>query len=399
MRILFCVDIFRNGGLETNIITFARYLIENGDEVFLCTDKESYEYSTYYTNIFKKIFYLNDTSFTTFNSLRLNSENIQALVNSEKIDFLVIHPFNSFLYAVHASILLRKPYVLFFHGPSSVNPDLSGYYKDFFDFWVKNVSIKNSNCNFCVSKEVQLLLKSKYDDIGNKAMILKNPIPDLKKIKSPLNVGEYILLASRIDESKYNSIMNSINFFKSFILENESDLKMYIAGSGNKLDYLHEYVRDCRLEESVKILGFKEYPKLLSLMKGSKIVMGMGRVCLEGIALHKNVILTGYDGIKGFIKDSNIKKIGDENFSGRNMKNVNNKRLMKECRKILKNGDLAEESSLYLYVMDNYHISSIGKKFYKIIVESFNNNVGENYDELAAQIVDMSERFKHLLED
>jgi len=367
MNILVCTDIFRNGGLETHIITFAKHFRENGHKIFLSTDGLSRGYLQSYKSIFKDILFLQDSFNWDWADFVNISEKIADYIIKNKIDAVICHPFGAFVYAVHACIKTNCPYFPVFHGPASVNPSYPLYFKEFYDLWLEHITLPKAAHSFAVSNETIELLKSKANSIASKTSLLLNPVTVFSKPKLSNSKQEYIFFASRIDNDKYNSIISSILFFEEKIVPEFPNLKLYIAGEGSKLDDLARFILEKNLKEKVRLLGFMSYPEMMSMISNAKLIIGMGRVCLEAIILKKRVILAGYDGLKDLVTISNIKSYGKNNFSGRGVKNSRMNSLYLKIQPILIEKKDSEFLKLYKYVNDNYGVSIVGDNLIKIM--------------------------------
>lgn len=373
MNILICTDIFRNGGLETHILTFSKYLYDNGFKLFLSTDGLSKKYLKGYKILFKDILYLQDIYDLDLSDFVKASNKIADFITKENIDAVICHPFGTFVYAVNASIKTNRPYFLVFHGPTSVNPSYASHFQKYYDLWFKQILLPKASHSFFVSYEVGDLLKEKSNFSNKKMSLLLNPVSVFSTPKILKNQQQYIFFASRIDKDKYDSIISSVMFFTNKILPSFPDLKLYIAGDGSMLDELKNFILKENLSKKVKLVGFLSYPDMMSMITNSKLVMGMGRVCLESILLRKRVILAGYDGLKGLVGMSNIEAIGKSNFSGRGIENCKENSLYLQISPVLRNKKDLEISKLYKYVKKHYGVSEVGGNFISTIRTSINN--------------------------
>jgi hypothetical protein len=67
----------------------------------------------------------------------------------------------------------------------------------------------------------------------------------------------------------------------------------------------------------VHVLGYDRDPR--GLAGQSDLVLGMGRVLLEGLAAGKPVVLIGYDRLCGLVTAENLEAFSRSNFSGRGL--------------------------------------------------------------------------------
>lgn len=139
--------------------------------------------------------------------------------------------------------------------------------------------------------------------------------------------GKYILAIGRLDESTkdFTSLIKAYN-----IIKNEIDEKLYIIGDGNDKEKLESLVKELKLEENVKLLGFRKNPypyiKNTTLFVHSSRSEGLPTVIIEAMILKKMIIATDCPtGPKEILDDGKngiLIEIGNVNKMAENIKKV-----------------------------------------------------------------------------
>ena len=92
------------------------------------------------------------------------------------------------------------------------------------------------------------------------------------------------------------------------LLENGIKNKLWIIGEGNERSNLEKYIKNNRLEDTVKLLGFKnnpyKYMKMIDLFVCSSKVEGLSTVLCESIILNKPIVTTNCPGVSDVIGES-----------------------------------------------------------------------------------------------
>jgi len=319
LNILFVTEKFERGGLETNITTYACYLSNKGNRVYLASPAGSnlallQDYLTGTVSITEESSLLN-------NHIADNIKTIRRYIKDQEIDYVIVEPFISFFYGSLAAGLEGVPYCLFFHGPSSTGL----VYGDFFAKLLHNFILPYSDRVFAVSKETDFEIRKVYPDA--KVTVLLNPV-DLQKFKVTATNSKDWTIISRLDNDKLNSILNVVNLFDKAA---PNIARLNIVGTGNAVEQIKQYTQNLACYKKV---DFKDYlANPAKIMSNSKVIFGMGRVVLEAIACNRTVILSGYDGLKGIIDPALFTKAAWANFSGRNLATVTPETILSEMKK------------------------------------------------------------------
>jgi len=332
MNILITYENFNCGGAESRIFTLSKALIERGHRVIILS-----KYGDY-VPLFNKIGGIHHTiDFSDITNLELIINKIREIINIENIEVVHLNPYYSIIAPVFASIYENKPFCITIHGiPKNLKDWSERNSLDFFNYFLENIIFKYSSKIITVSPEVTEYLIKNFEIEMNKIKYIPQfiDIELFKNIDYVENKKKKFLLASRIDDDKILSINEALNFF-SFYKSNINDAELDIVGIGNyreKFEILINQKNRYFKNNCIKFLNNKA--DLWNIINEYDIIIGMGRVVLEGIATNKIVILSGIDGIKGVIRLNNFNKFLKTNFSGRGFLNKSYYEVINEIFKI-----------------------------------------------------------------
>jgi glycosyltransferase involved in cell wall biosynthesis len=309
-RILITTEVFIHGGLETHIKGGVKALREMGHEVFLAIG-ESYEEDflpkSTVNHLYKDVFSPKHTG----HDILASAEKLREIIQTNRIDMVYAHPFNSIL----PSFLAAQKEGVFFsvtlHGPLSLdNPYFSPFYNK-----TTQAIYRAADTVIAVSQEVA--------DLASLQHILTVVIPnaiDLRLQQGGLAASHNAigsqsrwLLVSRLDEQKTVGLKDLI----TKVVDQKLGL-ITIAGEGSARADLKAWADSQGYGKKVHFLGKRDDVQML--MSEYDVVGGMGRVVLEALAASRRVVLVGYEGIHGVVDNNNfLKQAAYANFSGRNL--------------------------------------------------------------------------------
>lgn len=130
-----------------------------------------------------------------------------------------------------------------------------------------------------------------------------------------------ILFTSRISSDKYDSITSFIALADK-IADNKRKINLAIAGNGDCMDKLKEYVAGINNPcLNIELMGHVD--NLIPEFEKAHIVVGKGRSVIEPIMMNRIGCVMGNDGKIEVCKTYNFENLYHYNFSGRNL-NCNN---------------------------------------------------------------------------
>lgn len=314
-KILIVAEIFKLGGLETNILTTIKLLKEKGNVVYFATQ------STSDITIIKKeiedVLFIENWVPLTGSSFSNSYHKIRDYLIDKNIDFVFLHPHEGMIPSAMASLKLNIPYRVIIHSPMN----LSAVYGILYKKLLVDFVFPNAQSIYCVSREVLSYLENLNSNLSLK--LVPNPI-DTDKFapvyKEDKNKDFYMI--SRLDKDKLPGLKAAIEYY--VFRQKEDGLfkdRLYIVGDGEAKKDFEIWVAETYPDiKEISFIGRQD--NMHEIIKEAKVVFGMGRVVLEASALNKRVILAGYDGLKGMISVENIDAFFENNFSGRYVQNV-----------------------------------------------------------------------------
>jgi len=310
-NLLIISDRFANGGLETHILTYARKLHSEGYRLFLVSRFEEEQDYSLFTKRYDIHFDESDNVQTLFEHIRY----INTIIEKEKIDKILVHPFLGIIPAFFASHQSGLPLIVTLHGPFSID----SYLDDFYDFFLKIVIFHYSKI-ILISEELNTLRLS-YGSKDN-FKVIPNPVDTslFKSVESPLtnNIRNKWALVSRLDYDKLEGLKRCLKTASQIGVQ-----RIDIFGNGEAKDDLVKYIDIIQSESEIDIV-FRGFSHRLheDLCDGYTMVAGMGRVVLEAAAMDIPVLLVGYDGVKGLLNRESLLSVAWSNFSGRGFPNI-----------------------------------------------------------------------------
>jgi len=317
--VLIVVERFVYGGVETSIANEVTQLSQQGVDVHLAVGSE-WKSAIIPGNLVSITTDLDFSSSCTASSFLKSVDILRNIIQKNKIDIVHVHPFSSILAGFTAAELEEIPCVHTVHGPAT----LATYFGPFYNFLYMIIILPSLPLIYCVSEETFDIVENFVN--SEKIKILANSIEINNTNDDILDISEgqkdYWLVVSRLDESKINGILDAIRKISSC-----NDYPIWIAGEGPAQNKLKQQLQELGLEARITFLGSRKDIK--ELMHNALAIVGMGRVVLEGISCKKPVLLTGYDGVKGFVTPDLLKQAAIANFSGRNLSTVDTPDLQK----------------------------------------------------------------------
>ena len=239
-------------------------------------------------------------------------------------------------------------------------------------------SLKHSPSPFIVFSEEnrsQLQNAGIQDDkihvITNRFNFLSKEDLKLKNGDSPQPIGKSInlLLISRLDREKINSVIHVINTF-SYLYNQCKDIQLHIAGDGefledvrNKADEINRSVG----KNIIFVLGYVH--NVQQYIINSHIVFGKGRSIIEAMYYKKIAIVVNENFEMSICRANNMNELYVYNFSGRNLKQADD---ASELLKIIKDIQSGKELNINVeeikkFIIDKYDINKAKNKIMQII--------------------------------
>lgn len=339
-NILICLEKLGIGGVETAVVNQAIALKENGNNVVVMAEKGIYTPKLQENNI-ETI----DFKFELTNKFNIGSkEQILSIIKKYDINQIHIHQFPCIQYVWQICLEYKIPYFVYVH---SISMDDFAWFMNTYSFY--KIALKPY---FKYAQKIIVLAKEAIDNHKkwfptideDKYFILPNCI-NLERFHSKEKVQhiEKFALISRFSNEKMESIKNSIDLFLEFSKINSNDnIQLDIIGGGKNEQEIKEYIANY---SNIKLVG--ETNEIETVIDKYDAVLGIGRCILEGIAMNKITILSGIDNLKGIVNTDNIDKIMHRNFVGRELEDV-------EIKKVAEELNMLNETEIDRITSNNY---------------------------------------------
>ena len=379
-NILLCLEQLRIGGVETYAINQAIALKNKKFNVIIASKD----------GIYRKIAEEKGIKWIEFDfeiENFFNLEKIEKMMNiikEHRITEVHMHTFVTSSVVFPACLMLDIPFFIYVHTGISVIEDnfewfentsivLKENLKDIFKHAYRIVTINTQTIDF---------IKKRYNitDV-NKFVYIRNSI-DFEEYRSNKQISRInrVLIVSRMDELKKDSIKNGILFFQELNKLNDSKLELNIAGDGPEKEKIEEFITNNKIE-NVNCLG--AVTNIKEQIEKSEIVIGVGRCVLEAIAMKRIAIISGYEKITGLVNFENIPCEIDENFVGAKLKgkdvtklahDINSMSLDEIKNTVETNYELIKEKldinkNIIICDIDNYKYN-INNELYKILINN-----------------------------
>lgn len=364
LNILQIYDYMKLGGAETHIITLSRALMDRGHNVYIAGSFGPAVNAVKGENIpFLEIDPPEE------NKLLENAWKIVEIIDYYNIDVIHVHPFQSQNVVALVNILRDIPVVTTIHG-SYLTPSvekLECFYNNF-------IFVSQESLDFHL--EEGLLNKKNCYVVPNCVKIEANEI-SLHSKKDSLQIA-YI---SRIDTDKLPSIVFFVECVEQ--LTKQMDIQVEIIGSGNQFSYLKDLIDKINRNSSKEVINLiNGSDNINQHITKSDIVVGVGRVILEALALGKIPICIGNNNYVGIVNAKTLKKISNVNFTDRNTHNPYKKELfIEDINSILEKPEKVKKEiqESLKYLLNHFDIKLSAKEHERIYLEIINNHHSKTF--------------------
>lgn len=371
LRVLLVLDAFNIGGTETHVLSLAKELINQGVKVVVLGKDGPLgsEFKKLNCKIYNMDFPLIVPRDRETNNAFITM--IRRVIEAEKINIIHGHMAPSGSLALESGREFNIPYIMTIHGM---------YYHDI-------LSDKLPKCNAIISVSHPVytwLLKSGiqsrvipngiiYNDFEE-----KNQISIKQEVRQTYGIPDDALLAmycSRMAWGKIRTCENLIRVVRDLKRAENIDYHALIVGDGPGYEELVEVGKRANSILGKEIIHFTgnqlDMPKFYL---ASDLVVGTGRVAIEGMAARKNVIATGNDGYYGIITPDNFDAAWNIYFGDHGSSEVNNAMYLYDDLKRYyseKNNLINQIPDIYLKSKKMFDISVMTKQVIDIYLDSF----------------------------
>lgn len=366
MKILIITPSSSIGGVETNVIEHAKELIKNGHEIVLATPTNILQ--KYAENIGITCLKLPDFRIDTKDKIKNITQFIKScsilnnFTKNSNVDVIHAHAssISAWLLGYLVSKKTNKPIVITIHG-------LHVFEFPAFRLLFK-LLYKKTNALIVISDEIKNYIEDNYGHNDNLFVIYNginlNEFKSLENEEFPDN--KKITIVSRLDSEKVESILKILKILPD-IIKKYPQIELQIIGDGS---HFNKIKKDTNLInekiDSIKVYmaGKLEPIDVFNQMYSSYIVIGAGRVAIEGMACNKPVLFispkygpdktypkckTCNSCFNGVLTSENIEKVKSYNFSGRNCGNFTSKDMIQTLTKLIQDKEFYNKTKELSY--------------------------------------------------
>jgi glycosyltransferase involved in cell wall biosynthesis len=373
LSILSLISSDQIGGVETYSIEYARALNSLGnqyrvvcpsDSLRMVFEKEGVEFVT-----------LPDYRFLeTRGSIVLLPNIIKSIVALYKIVSLYgasvlninANSTSSLVMSIVASSIKGLPIVMTVHG---VGPFQYRSYSS-----LLKIALRRSSAVIAISDEIKDELVAKYG-YSEKIYVIPNGI-NLNKTErpvcKPMTGDPKLVLISRLDNEKIDAVFKAMGAMSMVHKECER-ATLDIIGGGVRMDEVSYKAN--KLNERVggpiiRVLGEMTPTMVNEQISNSDVVLGAGRVALEGMALGKPVVFLSSGGYGGSLSPDNVVALKTSNFSGRSSKpNYSEVDVYNGIIDLMNPSRYSEVLQLTAQVIEEYNIDLLARRMESIFTE------------------------------
>lgn len=339
LNVLLALMALETGGAETHVVGLAQELKKRGHRVVVASQGGCLEDELLTAGI--KHFQVPLHSRAPWDMLR-GFRLMARLVEEEKIDIIHAHARIPAWVGHFVSILTRRPMVTTAHGIYSANLGMRAL-----TAWGNEV--------IAVSSDVKAHLVKNFGVDADKVTVIPNgvdtvrfapgvdPAPVLTEFQL-LPDDPKVVYVSRLSGARGEIALRVIEAVPQ-LLRRYPTLKTFIIGEGDKLPEVRRWAEKVNQDfktQAVLVTGART--DTAALVAPATVVIGVGRVILEGMASGKPVVVAGEAGFMGLVTPENLDLAKKHNFSGRGTEQPTRADLITAAvDKVLKNPEYAAE--------------------------------------------------------
>lgn len=359
-NILIISEIYKFGGVETQIAGQVRHLTSKGLEFHLMCQTFDGDLSIPFSKITKGVIFserstcLDVSENVSCSELSRLVDYIANYIKTNNIDMIHVHPFATVLPAVLAAELCKIPIVFTIHGPASF------YYNSSLNGSILRNLILTNGCSIIYTVADYLNAVLDLDNTKGQIKVLKNAVDtDLYMSARFINNRKWALV-SRLSADKTAPFYKLIDIFDKLKIK-----KLDIFGDGEDYLNLKDYIKEKGLESKIELKGRTDnlYDSLRDNYDG---VIGMGRVLLEGMSMNLPCVLLSYDGFVGAVTEDNLFSLSNYNFNGRASIKLTDDEIVNTFESIYDN---PQKYQIRNIIIENFDEKSIWNEYYEDITK------------------------------
>lgn len=360
-NILICLDVLDIGGVETFVYNQSLAMKAKGHNVYILSKKGVFTEELKAKEINCIEFEFEDKIYYDLNEI----EKILRIFQTYNIQEVHINQFSAMNVIMPACIVANIPYIVYLHMAAGIIEDEElnayNYFERRFSTYQENFKLlfKYAHKIIAITEQIKDYTIQRYEiEDASKCIVLPNCI-NFEEYKSNIEVNqvEKVLIVSRLSYEKLNSITNAIKLYEKIKEKSNKKVSLTIVGGGNEEDTIKRYIEDNNIQD-VEFKG--KVSNINKILEEYDLLIGLDRCILEAIATKRLAVISGYDGIKGLIDETNIDEEIQENFCGKNLEEKS-----------------FEEIANKIISLDKVEVTKITEENYKKIrqVLDINNNI------------------------
>lgn len=166
----------------------------------------------------------------------------------------------------------------------------------------------------CVSENVKEKFIERFDISEKKISVCYNPIDRDEILKKSIQFVDDVERPNKLLLCTIGRLVTQKGYDRLLrvhkrLIEDGYDYELWIIGEGNKRNELEKYINDNKLENTVKLLGFKENPykylNLSDVFVCSSRAEGFSTVASEAVVLGKPIVTVECSGMKELLGENN----------------------------------------------------------------------------------------------
>lgn len=318
MNILICTENLGTGGVETVVFNQAIALKEQGNQVYLLSGGGAYQ-----SKIEEKGIEWIPYDFKVENTFSIQDvDKIVSMLQEKKISQIFVHKIICIPFMLMVCSKAKIPYIVYVHDELPETYDWFIQHFNLYDLSMK-LFFQNAHKIICISENAKKYNQKYFGIEDDRYLVIKNSVNfDIYQCNHKIEkeLPENFAIVSRIAHEKFTSVKNSIELFCAYSDKVPFQTKLTIIGDGDKKEELLTLLERKKEKYQIEYKGATN--DVVSVINENDVILGLNRCALEGVAIKRVVVLSGYENLKGILKPENIDLALEDNLSGNNLENV-----------------------------------------------------------------------------
>lgn len=331
-NILICTETLGIGGIETVVYNQAIALKKKGCNVYVLAEDGEYKNKIEENGI--ECIYYNFKTRDTFEVESVN--NLISIIKEKKITEIQVHQIGCMPLMLMVCIKTKIPYLVYMHDALPKTYDWFIESFNIYNFVIKTF-LQNAQKIICITESVKEYNKKRFEIDESKFLVIKNSINfDEYKCTKKMQTEKLtkFLIVSRMQTEKITSIKNAIEVFCMYTDKTSLNTKLTVIGDGSEKQEIIDYINKKNEKYNIEYKGGTN--EVNKYVNENEVVFGLGRCILEAIAMKRIAVISGYEKMKGIVKN-NLEQALNENLSGRNLQDLEIEKQVEEIINLTKN--------------------------------------------------------------